>query len=65
MPDRAAAFFLLSLLALAAVLAVFAMKYFVAARASGGRAALQGALAELADVKLRLAAIEKLLKEVG
>ncbi len=65
MPDRTVAFFTLSLAALIVVLLIAGMKYFTAARASGGRASLAALQAELAEVKLRLASIENLLKEVG
>jgi hypothetical protein len=63
--DRPTAFFTLTLLALLVLLSVFAMKYVTAARASGGRAALDAMRSELTDVKTRLAALETLLKEVG
>ena len=65
MPDHSAASFTLSVSALLVLLLIFGMKYFSAARQAGGRAGLAALRAELGDVKIRLAAIEKMLNDVG
>ena len=65
MAEHAHAFFTLSVLTLVVVLLIFGMKYFSAARQTGAQARLVALQADLIDVKARLAAIEKLLKDVG
>ena len=65
MTPHAPAFFALSCLALLALVLIFGMKYFSAARAGGGRASLTALQADVSEMKSRLAAIETLLKEVG
>jgi hypothetical protein len=65
MLDHSTAFFTLTLLALLVVLLIFGMKYFSATRQTAGGSTLAALQADLGEVKLRLAAIEKMLKEVG
>ena len=65
MAPHAPVFVVLSCLALLALVLIFGMKYFSAARAGGGRASLAALQADVAEVKARLTAIETLLKEVG
>ena len=69
-PDAAHHFFVLAVLALATIFAIFAMRTFAAAR-QGRRGSAQGAdvLAamqrDLGEVKSRIASVETMLREVG
>jgi hypothetical protein len=65
MADHSATFLLITILTLITIILIFGMKYFSAGRVARLQAARDGNLAaDLADVKQRLAAIEKILKEV-
>jgi hypothetical protein len=72
MAEPSSTFFVLSVLLLAAVLAVFAMRYAVAAygsrlesrRQSAADESLDGLRREVAALATRVNAIEKLLREV-
>ncbi len=61
MADHSSAFLLITILALVTIMLVFGMKYFSAARVARLQASHDG---DLAEIKQRLAAIEKILKEV-
>ena len=60
MPDHSSAFLLITILALITILLIAGMKYLSAGRV----ARLQDSSSDLAEIKSRLAAIEKILKEV-
>lgn len=61
MAVHAHSFLLLTILTLVTIVVVFGMKYFSAARRGASLAAVQ---ADFSDMKVRLTAIEKLLREV-
>jgi|HubBroStandDraft_4_1064222.scaffolds.fasta_scaffold1975058_1 hypothetical protein len=61
MAEHAHPFLLVTILVLATILLVFGMKYFSAARRGASIAAVQ---ADFSEMKVRLTAIEKLLREV-
>jgi len=52
-------------LTLVVLFLIFDTKYFSAARQAGGRGTLAALQSDLLYVKARLAAIEKMLKDVG
>ncbi len=62
MTEHAHPFLLVTILTLVTILLVFGMKYFSAARRD---ASLAGVQADFSEMKIRLTAIEKLLREVG
>ncbi len=68
MPDHSSTFLLITILALIAIVLIAGMKYFAAGRTSKLQSAQDGEFrtlsADLAEIKSRLAAIEKILKEV-
>jgi hypothetical protein len=65
MADHSSAFLLVTILAFITIILIFGMKYFSAGRTARLQAAHDGDLtADLADIKRRLATIEKILKEV-
>ena len=67
MPDHSSAFLLITILALITLLLIAGMKYLSAGRAARLQADsgdLRTLGADLAEIKSRLAAIEKILKEV-
>jgi hypothetical protein len=61
MAEHAHPFLLVTILVLVTILLVFGMKYFSAARRAASIAAVQ---ADFSEMKVRLTAIEKLLREV-
>jgi hypothetical protein len=61
MAEHAHPFLLVTILVLVTILLVFGMKYFSAARREASIAAVQ---ADFFEMKVRLTAIEKLLREV-
>jgi hypothetical protein len=61
MAEHAHPFLLVTILVLATILLVFGMKYFSAAWREASTAAVQ---ADFSEMKVRLTAIEKLLREV-
>jgi hypothetical protein len=61
MAEHAHPFLLVTILTLVTILLVFGMKYFSAARRG---ASLAGVAADFSEMKVRLTAIEKLLREV-
>jgi hypothetical protein len=61
MAEHAHPFLLVTILVLATILLVFGMKYFSAAWREASKAAVQ---ADFSEMKVRLTAIEKLLREV-
>ena len=65
MADHSSVFLLITILAFVTILLIAGMKYFSAGRVARLQAASAGNLAaDLAEIRTRLAAIEKVLKDV-